>query len=599
MTPPPVRLPSRTLLVAACAGALLVVCSAAGAAVAPKRATVSERIVNGTFSAGVRGWRGHNARLSSVRRGRVGPAVRVAVVGAARDYSIYPSPRPVPSTTARAAYTARALVRAPRPGRQLCLRIREWRGDALAGSARSCAAATAAWRELRVAYVARESGNSLDAYVYQPVARRGDTFVVDGLHLQERLPAAAPPAPAPPAAPAPAPAPARTPAPAPAPAPAPTPAPAAGAPAPSELTATATSHAHVRLAWPAVPGAAAYRVLRGSLHVATVSAQTFTDALLWPQTRYEYRVDALDAAGGVLSSRTAAAATHVLPASGFPRPFAPSSFWNTPVGGRATHPRNEELSAYFRSKVRGPNITLNSWGVSVAEVRAGDPFQAVPCTRYTCSLAAFGPVPIPLIARPDPSDDGHVAIYDPVTQREWDMWQGSRSADGTWSASAGAAVSMTGAGLAPPKTGSGNAANFPNLGGLIRPEEILQGRIDHALVFGLPGIAKGPPVCPATHNAGTTDDPNALREGQLLQLDPSIDPASLPIPAWQRPIVRAMQTYGMYLRDNSGSLAIYAETPHSRGYNPWSLLGLSGNPSLAGIPWDRFRVIAAPDYPNC
>ena len=60
-----------------------------------------------------------------------------------------------------------------------------------------------------------------------------------------------------------------------------------------------------------------------------------------------------------------------------------------------------------------------------------------------------------------------------------------------------------------------------------------------------------------------------------------------------------MQTYGMYLRDNSGSFAIYAETPHSRGYNPWTLLGLSGNPSLAGIPWDRFRVIAAPDYPYC
>ena len=365
-------------------------------------------------------------------------------------------------------------------------------------------------------------------------------------------------------------------------------------------TARAVDHAHLRVAWQPVRGASSYRVWRGPLLVGTTSGHTFTDTLLWPATRYEYRIVARNANGRVLATRRVAAATALLPRTGFPRPFSPTSFWNTPIGpNRATHPRNDALIRYLRSKIRHPNLSVGEWAVSVAEVRAGDPVHAVPCTKYRCTLGAFGPFPIPFTAMPNPSDDGHLAVYDPVTQREWDFWQAKRTSGG-WSASAGAAVSMRGDGVAPPRTGAGNAANFPLLGGLVRPEEILQGRIEHALVFGLPGIGKGPPVCPASHNAATTSHPDALREGQLLQLDPSLDVDALPVPGWQKTLMRAMQKYGMYLRDNSGAFAIYAESPNSRGYDAWSHVGLRGDyQPLRGMPWERFRVIAAPDYPNC
>jgi len=365
---------------------------------------------------------------------------------------------------------------------------------------------------------------------------------------------------------------------------------------PADLVATTVDNAHVRLEWPRVAGAATYRVLRGDLHVGSTPRTTFTDALLWPSTTYAYAVQALAADGAVLSRRTVEGATAALPAEGFQRPFAPTSFWNTPVGDAPTHARNADLMSYFVANAQRPNLTLHGWGVPVAEAHPDDPLLAVPCTEYVCTLDAFGPVPIPVTAVPDADEDGHIAIYDPVTQREWGMWQ-AKNAGGSWSASAGAAVSTAGDGVAPPKIGSGNAANFPMLGGIVRPEEILQGRIDHALVFGLPGIGAGPPVCPATHNAATSSDPNALREGMRLQLDPSLDVDSLPVPAWQKVVMRAMQTYGMYLRDNSGSLAVYAENPVSRGYDAWALVGLPGpdNPGLAGIPWDRFRVIDAPD----
>jgi hypothetical protein len=176
------------------------------------------------------------------------------------------------------------------------------------------------------------------------------------------------------------------------------------------------------------------------------------------------------------------------------------------------------------------------------------------------------------------------------------MWQASYDAGaGRWSAAAGAAVSLAGDGIARGGRASGNAANFPLLGGLIRPEEIAYGRIKHPLVFGQPGIGPGRPVCPATASVATTRDPFAFREGTLLQLDPAVNVAALDLPPWQRAVARALQEYGMYLRDNSGTLSIYAENPISRGYDAWARVGLHGESVgfSSAFPWRRMRVIAA------
>lgn len=574
------------------------------------RPTGPKDVLRASFEDSLNAWRGYQATLSLVQSGRTGAqAARVSMAGAGSSFSIYPAKRPVRSSVRGARYVASAYVRSQTPGREVCLRIREWSGGALVGSAKSCMTSTSPWKRFpAVEYVVRANGNAVDVYVYEWRARAGDSFDVDAVELVSRSvsapPQAGPPAPSAPgpeggiaAGSAPKPVPASpTAAAAAAPAPAVSPAtPAAAAPA-ATASASLVDHAHVALSWTPVSGASSYRIRRGNLAVGLTSGATFTDALLWPATRYDYTVEALGSDGVTLSSRALSAQTGPLPAAGFPRPFAPTSFWNTPVGPRATHERNAELSTYFRSKIVNPNLALQRWAVAVAEAHPSDARQAVPCTKYACTLGAFGDVPFPLTAAADPAGDGHLAVIDPVAGREFGMWQAKQSGT-SWTASAGAAVSLAGDGVAPRGTASGNAANFPLLGGLIRPEEILQGRIDHALVFGMPGIGQGPPVCPATHNAPTTSDPNALREGQLLQLDPSLNVDALALPAWQKTIARAAQVYGMYLRDNSGSLALYAENPIARGYDAWALVGLGGLDSapLAGFPWDRFRVVGAPD----
>jgi hypothetical protein len=364
----------------------------------------------------------------------------------------------------------------------------------------------------------------------------------------------------------------------------------------SRLSSSALDFAHVALAWPSVAGAVSYALYRDGSLIARVRATSFTDSLLWPSTSYAYRVEGLSAAGAVISSENVSTSTTALPASGFPRPFAANSVWNTPIGNAPTVADSSRLVSYLVANAAHPNMTLQSWGVSVAEAQPGQPSYSVSCVVWSnCTLGVFGSFRIPLAAAADSSSDAHLAVYDPTLGREWDLWQASRTS-GSWVAGAGAAVSMNGNGVAPSGTVGADAANFPLLGGLVRPEEIMQGHIDHALVFTLPQVSKLGHVCPATHNDGSSTDPSALQEGMRVQLDPALDVSRLTIPGWEKTLARAMQVYGMYLRDQGGSLAILAEDSASRGYNAWAKAGLGSGASvsLVGIPWQRFRVVSNP-----
>jgi hypothetical protein len=58
-------------------------------------------------------------------------------------------------------------------------------------------------------------------------------------------------------------------------------------------------------------------------------------------------------------------------------------------------------------------------------------------------------------------------------------------------------------------------------------------------------------------------------------------------------IAKAVQRYGMILRDKAGSLSFYAEDPTQYGTNPYPAL-FGGYPDnlLAKFPWDRLQVLA-------
>jgi alpha-mannosidase len=90
--------------------------------------------------------------------------------------------------------------------------------------------------------------------------------------------------------------------------------------APAQLTAVAASSSQINLSWSAATdnvGVAGYRVTRSGSVIATMTATTFSDTGLAPQTTYTYSVAAFDAAGNTSASSASASATT---AAGTPPP---------------------------------------------------------------------------------------------------------------------------------------------------------------------------------------------------------------------------------------------------------------------------------------
>jgi hypothetical protein len=141
----------------------------------------------------------------------------------------------------------------------------------------------------------------------------------------------------------------------------------------------------------------------------------------------------------------------------------------------------------------------------------------------------------------------------------------------------------------PPSGFGSRGAGVPYLAGLVRPCEISQGHIDHALAFAYQNTTSRF-VRPATKSDGTAS--SGMPEGSHLQLDPSISAST--IAGWGctgacLTIARALQRYGMYLIDSAGHPKVFLEY---QGTAHWSsaVSASTTNP----IPLPDFRVVDDP-----
>jgi hypothetical protein len=447
-------------------------------------------LANGDFADGLHGWAAHRARLSLVRRGPRGAAVRVSPGKHRGRFFIFRAPRPVRSTTAATMYIARAWARPSRAGQSVCLRVQQVVAGRVARKNRSCFSGSGRWR---VAQLRFRAAGCTNGQVGVSLTSRGAAFEVDAISLVE-------------------------------------------------VSAPNLS----------VPNPSLCQKPKQPLAVAP------------PASDLSYQ-----------------------------NPFPAGSIWNSPLPtDPAVHPQSAAKIAYWLTQIRWPNLGLRHYATAVAVAAPTSPTYPISCTVYACpDMNQFGPVPIPAGTRTDPSPDGHLAVWDPVTRREWDFWiSGCPNA----CHQAGGGGSFSTATLQPWVTYGANATDIPLLAGIVHPEEIKAGRIDHPLIFGSPNVGVGH-VCPAAHSDGRNAESRALQEGTLLQLDPALDVSALSIPAWQKTIARAMQRYGMYLTDGGGSLSIGGENPINRG-DLWAEVGLMGDSILfdSNFPWARMRVLTPP-----
>jgi hypothetical protein len=213
--------------------------------------------------------------------------------------------------------------------------------------------------------------------------------------------------------------------------------------------------------------------------------------------------------------------------------------------------------------------------------RPRDPLYTVQCTQWVSSCEVHGmKVRVPRRAKPAAGSDGHLTVIDARSGSEYDFWQvhSKPSGGGILKTSHGGRTELGGDGL----DSNATAAHFGLAAGVIRPEELAAGEINHAL-FMVVNCTNGQSVSPAASGAGRScssigqSNANAPRMGEHFVLDMTdAEINALPTAAWRKTILRAMAHYGLYVGDTGGGflkLQSGASWTSFGRADPWSKLG--------------------------
>jgi len=297
--------------------------------------------------------------------------------------------------------------------------------------------------------------------------------------------------------------------------------------------------------------------------------------------------------------------------SGVYRPYSDTSPWNTPIGPEpALDPDSAALIADFEaSSEYGEHLDVNIEGYSIPLYWAD---EGTPWVTVTCRVGGHGfigdngmdataEIPLPAGAAPDPESDHHLLIIDRSTNTEYGMWDFA-AADGVYTCGLGALQDLDGEGVRPAadtadpwwEAHGPRACGFGLIAGLIRPEEIEAGVIEHALVVAYPHIRSGffvPPASTAQASNGAGAEPDrGIPCGGRLQYDPAIDVDQLDVSPAGKTILRALQIYGAYVGDYSGAISLYADnSPAAQAY--WESIDFDSYELLDAIDLADFRVL--------
>lgn len=338
--------------------------------------------------------------------------------------------------------------------------------------------------------------------------------------------------------------------------------------------------------------------------------------------------------------------------------FAPDSAWNQRVTDAAVLPESDEQMLALYRVLLGDDSTLDTKGLfpdpfpfvwlnldefTVPIFAAGGEQQSVLICDYDGEFGWTNPklpsglewdegggrvtVPAPSTpirpSGPETRDaDGHLVLFDAATLTEYDYWQATTVGDGECGSRGGGLAGTTvletgmldffdvrGAGTNPLGYFSARAAGVPLLAGLIVPEDIERGAIEHALVFAIPGVrsvrgAVEPPdprdiVYPASQIEPDffNTNPRALAHGQRIRLKQTIvdSEGNLVDESTLAPITRiflgALRTYGAYLVDNAGGFVFSAEDIHTANLrlSDAETNVLAGLPPGTPLPEDKTR----------
>jgi hypothetical protein len=272
------------------------------------------------------------------------------------------------------------------------------------------------------------------------------------------------------------------------------------------------------------------------------------------------------------------------------RPFPADNAWNRDVSADPVDPASETLLASCGGLDRGLHPDFGTvWNGApngIPYVVVAGTQGRVPVSFGYAGESDPGPYPIPpdapIEGGPGGDGDRHVLVIDRDAWKLYELYD-ARPVNGgaSWTAGAGAVFDLSSNGLRPAGWTSADAAGLPIFPGLVRYDEVVEGKaIRHALRFTCPTTRRAY-VAPARHFASSRTDPALPPMGMRVRLRASFDVSTYP-PNVQV-ILRAMKTYGMLLADN-GSAWYVSGAPDPR----WSDDELA---TLSGVRARDFEVV--------
>ncbi len=265
------------------------------------------------------------------------------------------------------------------------------------------------------------------------------------------------------------------------------------------------------------------------------------------------------------------------------RPYSSSSPFNVGVG---SSPRTVQNSSSIVSRTvgfgaagpRGGTLftgsiadTSSDYDHPIYYSKPGDPVYTVRCRKWVSSCTVDGlQVRIPAEARPAGGSDAHMSVIDQDAGWEYGFWETeARSPSGgtLWIGHGGrtriGTDDATGLGSST-NPNAVTAAHFALAAGVIRPEELAAGEINHALFMSVKCTngtyvwpARGPGVGRTCASMGLSNE-DAPALGQHFYLAMSVaEINALAVPAWKKTVLRAMAEYGMFVGDTGSSYLGY------------------------------------------
>ena len=235
--------------------------------------------------------------------------------------------------------------------------------------------------------------------------------------------------------------------------------------------------------------------------------------------------------------------------SGVIRPFSANSPWNTPVQTLAVDPNSAEMMREARRREATDDdageeaigtdtrgllndplfVNTRRWTVPVVDETNGVPTPVfcrqppLPPPRDLCGDGwRIRELLVPQGESPRPEFDGWFTVLNRREGLAYDLWRARRSADGSSLSYQFMRIwDLNGPGFLQPNTVSARGSGLPLFGGLILPEEIQAGRIEHALAISVPAPAQRNYVQPASSTDGLGDQ-SSLPEGARIRLKRNI-----------------------------------------------------------------------------